>query len=438
MGPQPTPTAKRGQTYKFPQDPVLVRLLSSPHHQTKSSEPIIHDARGFRKSYPELLSDILQTAHLVRTASPRSMLDERGLLRDSSPYIGVLAGGYEFLVAFFAIRVMGGACMPIASGILPEEAYYLVSKSKATCLLAGKSCRAKAAKIRSFAEAQGDSLSLLSISTDEKPKDHNTSIEIDKKLQRDPSGPGILLFTSGTTSRPNGVVLPRRCFASPDGVETSDGIAVSHRACNWIAGVNSLVRPILTGKRLHVLGENAGAEGLLTALMRHRFTHVAFTPTLLREMKELILSRGGLLEQYATGFQGLPSLKCSAAHIEPSLREFWTRLTGLPFENIYSLTETGGLVSRAVSRPNRSIGTPPPGYEVKLSDADRGEILVKTPALFIQYLDDEEKTKAAFDQDGFSKTSFQRIAVDRAETLAGILRPRASTRPHLPLTSSRD
>jgi hypothetical protein len=50
---------------------------------------------------------------------PPSMLDDRGLLRDSCPYIGVLVrSGYEFLVAFFAIRVMGSACMPIGKGFL--------------------------------------------------------------------------------------------------------------------------------------------------------------------------------------------------------------------------------------------------------------------------------------------------------------------------------
>jgi malonyl-CoA/methylmalonyl-CoA synthetase len=120
MEPRPTLTAKRGQAYKFPQDPVLGKLLSSPHHQARSSEPIIHDARGFRKSYPELLGDILQTADLLRTAAAqRSMLDERGLLRDGSLYIGILVrSGYEFIVAFFAIRVMGGACMPIGKYLL--------------------------------------------------------------------------------------------------------------------------------------------------------------------------------------------------------------------------------------------------------------------------------------------------------------------------------
>ena len=53
-------------TYKFPQDPLLVRLLETHHHKGKGAKIIIHDIHGFHKSYGELLGDILETARLVR------------------------------------------------------------------------------------------------------------------------------------------------------------------------------------------------------------------------------------------------------------------------------------------------------------------------------------------------------------------------------------
>jgi malonyl-CoA/methylmalonyl-CoA synthetase len=131
----------------------------------------------------------------------------------------------------------------VASGILPEEAYYLVSKSKAAYLLAGKGCRANAARVCEFAEAQGDNLTLLPISSDAKPEAHDTKVDIDNNLQRDPRSPGILLFTSGTTGRPKGVVLPLRCLSFPEGLQEPGGVAVAHRACHWIAGTVGLLRP---------------------------------------------------------------------------------------------------------------------------------------------------------------------------------------------------
>jgi malonyl-CoA/methylmalonyl-CoA synthetase len=131
-------------------------------------------------------------------------------------------------------------------------------------------------------------------------------------------------------------------------------VSLCYRACHWILGTINLLRPILTGNKLHVLEENASAEALLGAMTRHRFTHVVFTPTLLRQMKDLVLSGGDGVEHVATAFQGLRAIACTAAPIEPSLREFWTGLTGLPFENFYGATETGGAICRRVSGPNVS------------------------------------------------------------------------------------
>jgi len=352
------------QTYKFPQDPVLTGLLASPHRQAKGSDIIIHDAtRGFRKSYPELLNDILQTAYRLRTTLPSSVLNERGIVSNgASPYIGILVrSGYEFIVAFFAIRAVGGACMPMASGILPEEAHYMVSKAKTSLLLVGEGCEEKATAICAFASAQGESLSWAPIASevDVKPrkKPNNIDVEIDNNLRLDPKGPGILLFTSGTTGRPKGVVLPRECLG-PGQVSSTGGVAFSHRACHWIAGTMTLILPILSGKTLHVLGENASSEDILDALVLLRPTHVSFTPTILREMKALVLSRGDAPERYVAGFQNLPSLRCSSAPIEPSLREFWAGLTGLPFANLYGMTEAGGGISCTVDGLNVSLNSP--------------------------------------------------------------------------------
>lgn len=96
---------------KFPNDPVLVRLLESAKTITGQ---IIHDDYGFDKTYAELLADIMQTRDALRTQLPPSVLNKHGLLHEDRPYICALTrGGYEFIVAFFAVRAIGGACMPL-------------------------------------------------------------------------------------------------------------------------------------------------------------------------------------------------------------------------------------------------------------------------------------------------------------------------------------
>lgn len=106
-------TMTGGKMLQFPHGPVLLRLFMAAR-QTSDSRTIIHDALGFEKSYPELLSDVLKTQELFRARLPPSAINCRGLLRRESQYIGILAtSGYEFLFAFFSIRAMGGVCVPL-------------------------------------------------------------------------------------------------------------------------------------------------------------------------------------------------------------------------------------------------------------------------------------------------------------------------------------
>ncbi|RDW92906.1 uncharacterized protein DSM5745_00228 [Aspergillus mulundensis] len=121
----------------LPADPILVKLLQASRTTT---EPIIFDDYGYTKSYPQLLFDVVRTWESLKQALHPSALDARGLVRQERPYIAAITrGGYEFIVAFFAIRALGGACIPLAPGILPVEAQHYVSIAESPALLTGES-----------------------------------------------------------------------------------------------------------------------------------------------------------------------------------------------------------------------------------------------------------------------------------------------------------
>jgi malonyl-CoA/methylmalonyl-CoA synthetase len=44
------------------------------------------------------------------------------------------------------------------------------------------------------------------------------------------------------------------------------------------------------------------------------------------------------------------------------------------------------------------------GLDVRLSDGEEGEILIRSPFMFSKYIFDEKATAAAFTPDGFYKT----------------------------------
>jgi malonyl-CoA/methylmalonyl-CoA synthetase len=109
-------TAPRSQDApRFPNDPILVTLLGSAQ-RTPSSEVIIKDFMGFEKTYPQLLSDVLETRDQLKSLLPASNFTENGLLREENVYITALTRtGYEYAVAFFAVRALGGAYVPLGS-----------------------------------------------------------------------------------------------------------------------------------------------------------------------------------------------------------------------------------------------------------------------------------------------------------------------------------
>ena len=105
---------------RFPNDPILVKLLEAAKH-VSGSQIIVKDSFGFEKTYPELLSDVLTTRDQLKSLLPASNFDERGLLRDEFIYVTALTRtGYEYVVAFFAVRALGGAYVPLGN-LVPDQ-----------------------------------------------------------------------------------------------------------------------------------------------------------------------------------------------------------------------------------------------------------------------------------------------------------------------------
>ncbi|PIG79525.1 hypothetical protein AARAC_000449 [Aspergillus arachidicola] len=401
-------TDEVNNNHQFPNDFILAKFLEVSR---RFPGPMIHDEYGFDKSYAHLLGDAFRTRDDLIKALPPSNINEHGLLHDDHQYICVLArSGYEFLVAFFAIRALGGACIPFGSGILPEEAQYFLSDANSCCLLVGHGLSDRAHRIGLHVKNTTSlQLTTLPISHNAEPLD-GSCIEIANSLRLDPSSPGLVLFTSGSTGPPKGAVLPKRCFTFDYTAKRGDA-TISYRPSHWVGGAESLIEAAVTGTKLYVLKERSGPDAVWEIFKNHTITHVLCTPTLLRTMKEFFAESICLLSpleraKYIQGFQKMSKISCCSAMIAPSVLQFWKDLTGLPFENVYGSTEMGGAVTRASTNSlvQFSIGIPCSGVEVKLSEGDQGEILARSSWMLTHYIGNEQATKVAFDDDGFFKT----------------------------------
>ena len=97
-------------------------------------------------------------------------------------------------------------------------------------------------------------------------------------------------------------------------------------------------------------------------------------------------------------------LACGGAPINADLAHFFNGLDGITFIQGYGLTETSAPCCVNQEAWNRvgTVGHPGTGIGVRLADDD--ELQIKGPNVFVGYLDNPEKTREAFTEDGWLRT----------------------------------
>lgn len=103
------------------------------------------------------------------------------------------------------------------------------------------------------------------------------------------------------------------------------------------------------------------------------------------------------------GWDRLRFVICGGAPLRREVAEFFGALGATVLEG-YGLSETSAasVINLATRARLGSVGRPLPGVDLKI--ADDGEILIRGPGLFSRYQGDLEATRAAFDDGGYFRT----------------------------------
>ncbi len=189
-----------------------------------------------------------------------------------------------------------------------------------------------------------------------------------------PQDDACILFTSGTSARPKGVVLTfRELLANVEPTADGLGMTVSDRiydfrSFNWCsAQVLSALAPLSRGASL-ILGRKFTRSRFFQHIADHRATIAAGNPTTIN----MLLNSNDPLN-----VEALASLRFIISSSAPLLSEDWRRFEqrfGIPIAQSYGCSEIGWIATNPGA--DRHIGTvgKPAGYHKLAIVNDRGQL----------------------------------------------------------------
>ncbi len=214
---------------------------------------------------------------------------------------------------------------------------------------------------------------------------------------RDRKAAGLVLFTSGSTGQPKGVVhdfslLLEKFLTRRPALITINFLMFDH----W-GGLNTLLHG-LSNLSLVVLPENRRPDYICGLIAAHGVELLPATPTFLNM---LLLSKAWLNRDFS-------SLKIISYGAEPmpesTLRQLAIAFPGVDLRQTYGLIELG--VLRAKSRDDGSLWVKlgGKGYEIRVVD---DELQIKSPSAMLGYLN----APSPFTDDGYFMTG-DKVEVD--------------------------
>ncbi|WP_019628605.1 long-chain fatty acid--CoA ligase [Thioalkalivibrio sp. AKL10] len=367
----------------------------------------------------------------------------------------MLGNSREWVALDQAASELGLITVPLYTDDRPDNVAYIIGQTQARLLLLGESMHNR--RLSEHFENMPSLKRIVCLGHTEGEPDDSRVMDLDRWLERgdpdhvhrpdlDPLGLATIVFTSGTTGRPKGVMLSHRnILDNAQASSTAGPLSDTDRFLSFLPLSHMLERtggyymPMLIGaevafaRSIQGLGEDlmsvqptvlisvpriyervhgriqaglkeksAIGRGLFKATVaigwrrfEYRQGRASWSPGLLlwplleRIVAQKVLNRLGGKLRFAV---------CGGAPLPPPIARFFIGL-GLPVLHGYGMTESSPVVSVNTPDDNlpASIGKPLPGVEVKIGEMD--ELLTRSSSVMLGYWKNEEATASTIDQD---------------------------------------
>jgi malonyl-CoA/methylmalonyl-CoA synthetase len=308
----------------------------------------------------------------------------------------------SFLLIHLGIILCGGVSLPLNPGFTAEEMIYFLNDSGACFIFASGQQASKIAKIKNKCQK------LKAV--------FEPTIALNQKLLRGVKGGGFLeksppcfmLYSSGTTGRPKGVIH----------THANTGASLLALQKCWKFSPGDVLLNVLPLFHIHGLSFAAHLSLISgsTMILEDRF-HPLKTMEKIKDATVFMgvptyyyafLNRREFRER-AKEWERTRLFTCGSAPIRSEVLDEIETIIGKPLINRYGMTESHVITSLPLDGPYKhgSVGMPLEGLEVKIGKQGReeaGEVMVRGQNLFDHYWKKSEATRTAFDGDGFFKT----------------------------------
>ena len=372
------------------------------------------DALGTSQmTFAELASRTDQFAQLLRNSGVAA--GDRVLIR--------LPNSLDYPIAFLGTMKRGAISVPTSTLLTAEEVAYLAKDSTATVLVTDKAAwpalqghlsnlphlkqvfLSGVGEIQPHASLQVSDLSQQLAAISHCEGNHPTAAD----------DPAYLVYTSGTTGYPKGVLHAHRALIGREPAakywfnfaeDQQDRIMHSGKF-NWTYVLGTgLMDPLNLGKTV-IVHEGKNDADLWTRLIaKHAATIFVGVPTIYRQ----------IIQKSTAAKADVPSLRhCMSAgeHLSDEVLQQWRGRFGRDIFEAVGMSEFSYYLSQSVFRPIRpgSAGFPQPGHAIQLLNPDtleavplgeEGMICVpdSDPGLFLRYWNLDEET-AKYKHDGW-------------------------------------
>ncbi len=317
----------------------------------------------------------------------------------------LIPSGFEYVATQWGIWRAGGIAVPLCVSHPRPELEYVITDANASIVVAHPSF---AALLRPIAEAA----SIRFILTSEL-----LPAQIAPLPEVDGTRRALILYTSGTTGKPKGVVTTHHNIqAQVTSLITAWGWSPDDRILHvlplhHIHGIiNVLTCALWAGAECHMLSK-FDAEAVWDRVAEANLTLFMAVPTIYAKLiaawEKAAGDRQIALSQACAGLRLMVS---GSAALPVQVLERWQTISGHFLLERYGMTEIGMALSNPLEGQRRAgyVGTPLPHVEVRLVDESGvavppgtpGEIQVKGPGVFLEYWQKPEATAKAF-QDGW-------------------------------------